>query len=336
MNMTNKLDNFFNSYFAENNLDCLAVAAANAGEMVYEFYKSNAEKSEYSRFDEYTKLDIGSLAQIYIGIIIIRLIEEGKITADDLVKEYIPEFKYDNVRIIHLLTHTSGLFEDKQIDLTKIKSEKELFEKVYALPRHEVEPGSQYLYCGFGYTILMDIIQRTEKNDIETIADDIIYRPLGLKRTSFVSADENHYGITIMPDNAGNVINLAKVPTVGGSCAYSVPTELLKTGNLFLNYCKGRGNGVLSKVGFDFALSESFCSRDILRTPLFYVKKNNMYTPFADLSAEGTFGIFGNTGCALSIDPKNDVSIVIATNSMEFNRNSSNSKKIINKIMSCF
>ena len=60
-------------------------------------------------------------------MIIMMLEEEGKLSYDDSVSQYIPELPYPGITIRHLLTHTSGLPDyqaimDKHWDKSKVAS----------------------------------------------------------------------------------------------------------------------------------------------------------------------------------------------------------------------
>ena len=63
--------------------------------------------------DVNTLYDVASLTKVLVtNVLITKLLEEGKIKLDDKVNKYLPKFKYDNITIYHLLTHSSGLIAD--------------------------------------------------------------------------------------------------------------------------------------------------------------------------------------------------------------------------------
>ncbi|WP_257097157.1 serine hydrolase [Sphingobacterium sp. E70] len=65
--------------------------------------------------NEYTNFQIASTSKAFTVVALAILVEEGKITLEDKVKDHIPEFKMyndyvtENMNIADLLTHRSGL-----------------------------------------------------------------------------------------------------------------------------------------------------------------------------------------------------------------------------------
>ncbi|MDZ5001321.1 serine hydrolase, partial [Clostridium perfringens] len=68
-----------------------------------------------------TRFGIASGAKLLTAISICKLVEQGKLKFDSLLKEYIDCDNFDeNVTVKHLLTHTSGLTDYFYEDFTEI------------------------------------------------------------------------------------------------------------------------------------------------------------------------------------------------------------------------
>ncbi|MGL5649266.1 MAG: serine hydrolase domain-containing protein [Clostridium sp.] len=68
-----------------------------------------------------TRFGIASGAKLLTAISICKLVEQGKLKFDSLLKEYIKCDNFDeNVTVKHLLTHTSGLPDYFYVDFTEI------------------------------------------------------------------------------------------------------------------------------------------------------------------------------------------------------------------------
>jgi CubicO group peptidase (beta-lactamase class C family) len=119
------------------------------------------------------------------------LVEEGKLSYDDPVREYIPSF--DNYRagfiqIKHLLSHTSGfrinsLFLEPYMepspehpDAPTLQLEAARFGEVGA----EVLPGTSYSYSNPGFNTLGALIEIASGQPLEEFLDERIYTPLGM------------------------------------------------------------------------------------------------------------------------------------------------------------
>lgn len=111
---------------------------------------------------------------LVINTLISILINENELRLDSKVKEYLPEFKYDDVAIIHLLTHSSGLC--KKIDNKKY------------------DTGATVLFDDINFKILKQIIEKLYTTDMELLARSFIFEPLGMNDTKLV---KNHIITTI-------------------------------------------------------------------------------------------------------------------------------------------
>jgi CubicO group peptidase (beta-lactamase class C family) len=60
---------------------------------------------------ETLRFNIASVSKTFTTVSILQLKEKGKIDIDKPVKKYLPEFPYNDIKIRHLLSHTSGLLD---------------------------------------------------------------------------------------------------------------------------------------------------------------------------------------------------------------------------------
>ena len=64
-------------------------------------------KTQLSPFAEY---DLASLTKVLATEnVLLKLYDQGKLSFNEPLQEFIPEFKDSRVRLFHLLTHTSGI-----------------------------------------------------------------------------------------------------------------------------------------------------------------------------------------------------------------------------------
>lgn len=131
---------------------------------------------------------IGSISKIYTASIILKLVEEGKISLADKLSLYFPEVDQSElITIDHLLRHRSGI--PNMTDLAD-------YEKYSHLPQSEVEtlnrfkkyklefaPGVKYEYSNTGYVLLTYIAQKASGENYQTLLEKYITKPLQLKNT---------------------------------------------------------------------------------------------------------------------------------------------------------
>ena len=144
---------------------------------------------------------IGSITKTYTATIILQLMEEGKINIDSLAIKYVPNsFKAildsmqygPDVKVIHLLNHTSGIFSYTWIEQFFIDRYANLSQSisVYDIMNYVTEygwfvnyPGTEYHYSNTNYVILGVIIEHiTGKSYIDNLVERI-FNPLNLSNT---------------------------------------------------------------------------------------------------------------------------------------------------------
>ncbi|MBU0561768.1 MAG: beta-lactamase family protein, partial [Bacteroidetes bacterium] len=136
--------------------------------------------------DVSTKFRIGSVTKQFTAVLILQLVEAGKIDLNKTISDYLPYYREDNgkrANIHQLLTHTSGIpsytglpnFAD---EISKTKSNPKDFVVKHCSGDFEFEPGSQFLYNNSGYFILGAIIEEVTGKDYATVLKENILVPL--------------------------------------------------------------------------------------------------------------------------------------------------------------
>jgi len=112
-----------------------------------------------------------------------RLIEEGRLTLDTTVSSILGEFRHPEVKIQHLLTHTSGLPADIHRAAT-LKSREEVLYRIYASDL--INPvGKNIVYSDIGYMLLGLIIEKITGKTLDVLAEEWIFKPLEMHDTSY-------------------------------------------------------------------------------------------------------------------------------------------------------
>lgn len=131
------------------------------------------------------------------------LVDQGKLTLDDPVEKYLPEFKgikfivdkeakpqelktAEPITIRQVLSHMSGLPFKSQLEQPTL----DLFPlsvrcKSYAAAPLDFEPGTKYQYSNAGINTAARIIEVVSQQSFESFLDKHILEPLGMNETSF-------------------------------------------------------------------------------------------------------------------------------------------------------
>jgi CubicO group peptidase (beta-lactamase class C family) len=132
-----------------------------------------------------TVFPIGSNTKQLTAAAIMKLQEQGRLNVTDPVSLYIPNAtKWKDMRIYHLLNHTSGIPSDGAFSLTDPEdlTLPQTMERITALPLM-FEPGTSYTYSNNGYIALSFIIEKTSGISYEDYLKANIFRPPGMDRS---------------------------------------------------------------------------------------------------------------------------------------------------------
>lgn len=140
---------------------------------------------------------IASMTKPVTSTAVMMLQDEGKLSVDDPVEKYLPEFKDlktadgepAKITIRHLLTHTSGLAE---ISSEQAKNAKTLADVIplYVAKPVNFTPGSKWVYCQSSINTAGRIVEIVSGKPFADFLDERLFRPLGMKDTTFYLTDD--------------------------------------------------------------------------------------------------------------------------------------------------
>ena len=138
-----------------------------------------------------TVFDLASLTKpIATATSVMLLIEQGKLSPDDLVSKYWPAFAAngkDRVTIAHLLLHTSGLTADNAVgDYADGKAK--ALERIANL-KLEAPPGTRFMYSDMGFIALGEVVEKVDGLPLNEFAKKHIFDPLKMSDTTFLPGE---------------------------------------------------------------------------------------------------------------------------------------------------
>ena len=151
--------------------------------------------------DEAMHLDaifwIASMSKPTLGTLIMMLQDEGRLNVDDPVEKYLPEFKDlktadgkpANLKIRHLLTHTSGMGEISGPQARESKTLASVIPLYLAKP-FAFEPGSKWQYCQSGINTGGRIAEVVTGESLDKLMQKRLFGPLGMKDTTFYLSEQ--------------------------------------------------------------------------------------------------------------------------------------------------
>jgi CubicO group peptidase (beta-lactamase class C family) len=201
---------------------------------------ASREKNQPNKPD--TKFNLGSINKIFTRIAIGQLVQQGKISFDDKLGKFLPDYPdkdaAEKVTIRHLVTMKSGIgdFFGEKFDA----SPKENFRKnsdfipLFANQPLAFEPGTSQQYSNGGYILLGAIIEKVSGKSYYDYVRENIFKVAGMTETDSFESDKMPLntadGYTKRNPKNELVNNLNTRPARGSAAGggYSTAGDLLK------------------------------------------------------------------------------------------------------------
>ncbi|MCI0706321.1 MAG: beta-lactamase family protein [Ignavibacteriae bacterium] len=216
------------------------VLIAQHGNIVFHNAYGYADREEKIPNKPDTKFNIGSLNKSFTALAIRQLVDEGKISLDDKLKKFLPEYPNreaaEKVTIQHLLDMTSGIGDIfcpayESTPKEKLRSIED-FIPLFAGEPLQFEPGTQRQYSNGGYILLGAIIQKVSGLDYYTYVREKIFKPAGMTVTEYYAknAAVENLARGYMRADTELKDNYPTLPGRGSSAGggYSTAEDLLK------------------------------------------------------------------------------------------------------------
>ncbi|MEV6331165.1 serine hydrolase domain-containing protein [Streptomyces sp. NPDC051909] len=168
--------------------------------------------------DVRSRFRIGSVSKTFSTVVLLQLVDEGRLELDQPVNRYLPGLLPDDrITVRHLLTHRSGLadYTDPMFEHTvpgfesvrnRVFTYQELVDLSLALPR-TTEPGVSYKYSNANFVVVGMLIEKLTGRPVADAYQRRIFKPLKLRGTSYVHPDTRiagpHVHGYLHPDEAG-------------------------------------------------------------------------------------------------------------------------------------
>ncbi|MGW4745805.1 serine hydrolase domain-containing protein [Streptomyces sp. NPDC004290] len=162
---------------------------------------------------------VGSVSKTFSSVVLLQLVEEGRLELDAPVDRYLPGLLPDDrITVRHLLTHRSGLadYTDAMFNDTvpgfeavrnRVFSYRELVDLSLREPR-TTEPGVSYKYSNANFVVVGMLIEKLTGRPVSDAYQRRIFTPLKLTSTSYVHPDTRIAGLRVRgylhPDAAGD------------------------------------------------------------------------------------------------------------------------------------
>lgn len=186
-----KVDALFVQWGKPDSPGC-ALAVIKDGQIVYKRAYGMANLDYGIPISSVSVFNIASVSKQFTAMSIALLAKQGKLSLDDDIRKYVPEFpQYQSpITIRNLIYQTSGIREYSHLmSAAGIRFQDAPDEDVFKMLTRQKDlnfkPGEEYLYSNSNYFLLAQIVKSASGKSLREFAEENIFKPLGMVNTGF-------------------------------------------------------------------------------------------------------------------------------------------------------
>ena len=175
-----------------------------------------------------TVFNTGSVSKTFVANTILMLARENKLSLNDSLSKYFPGFKNPSigqtVKIIHLLTHTSGLPDNRRKHLSDTflltANDQENFDPILLNDSLLFEPGSRFQYSNPAFNALALIIEKVTGRKWQEVVKEKIFVPAGMNASTITDYAHPEKGVAhayLKTDSGFTELDYGEEPTFNAS-----------------------------------------------------------------------------------------------------------------------
>lgn len=192
-NVKSFADDYFKKNSAVWHVPGVAVSVVKDGKELYKAGYGVSDIEKNTRVDpDVTTFPAASVSKLFTATAIMQLSQSGQLNLNEDIQKYADDISVRNsykekITCQNLLTHTSGLDEESELDGSvcnpgEIQSQKYYFQK--HIPTVVVRPGTVCQYSNMGYNLLGYVVEKVSGETYENYVTSHILKPLQMNQTS--------------------------------------------------------------------------------------------------------------------------------------------------------
>src|SRR5580698_3007677 len=169
----------------------LEVAVIRDGRTVLMKSYGSADLEEHVPVSNDGVFRIGSVTKQFTAVALLLLAEEGKVSLQDKLSKYYPNFpRANDITLDEMLHHTSGIYNYTSapsfaVDGMIHRSTDEMVEYIGKLPKtQDFEPGTDWSYSNSAYFILGGVVEKASGQPLAKVFQTRLFAPLGMTHSA--------------------------------------------------------------------------------------------------------------------------------------------------------
>ena len=197
------LDKIFDSVFKATEPGG-AVLIAKDGKIIYEKGFGVEDITTKKLIDNNTLFNVGSISKTFVAFGILQLAKENKLSIDDDIYKYFPDFKDSSIakkiKIHHLLTHSSGLPDIRNVQGDSVfylsAKDEENWAPIKKADSLEFQPGERFNYSNPAFNGLALIIEKVSGMKWQDYIKKNIMEPAGMNSSTITDGSYPESGVS--------------------------------------------------------------------------------------------------------------------------------------------
>ncbi|MCX7845948.1 MAG: beta-lactamase family protein [Dictyoglomaceae bacterium] len=318
-----KIDELIEKYIGNKTFPGGVLLIGNDKEIIFEKaygYRALFPEKEENSVD--TIYDLASLTKVIATTpAIMKLLEDGEIRLWDSVGKFLKEFSYgekQEIKIFHLLTHTSGLPSYSNA-WKYAKNPEELKEEILKTALL-YKTGEDFLYSCLNFIILRYIIEEITHVPFDKYVKENVFNPLNMRDTGFLPKNKRRIAPTcereekILRGEPDDELAYYQGGISGNAGLFSTAEDLYRYARSLIN----KEYMIFSPYTLELFTREHISFRDEKRGLGWMIK--SISSSCGDLFSEKSFGHTGYTGTSLWIDPLKKLIVIFLSNRTHISR----------------
>ena len=196
------IDSLFQSWFRPGEPGG-AVLLVKDNKIVYQAGFGVADISTKEPISAQTLFNVGSISKTFVAYGILNLASEKKLSLEDGLYKYFPDFKNEEiakkVKLYHLLTHTSGIPDSRKVEEEKefylVAKDEGNFAPLKLTDTLQFEPGTRYRYSNPAFNGLALIIEKVTGKKWQDYVNSLIFQSPGMKKSTITDGPHPRSGV---------------------------------------------------------------------------------------------------------------------------------------------
>jgi CubicO group peptidase (beta-lactamase class C family) len=331
-----KISSAMQGFVADGKLVCAVGFVFRRGRLLYGDAVGYSDLAAKTPIRTDAIFDVRSISKPLTAIGVMVLVDSGKISLNDPINRYLPEFGNVKVNssgglifpkrpptIFDLLTDTAGINARLNESLTRsfalpLKGAVNL----YAAHPLEFEPGQKWEYSSAGFAILGRIIEIVSNQPFESFMHERVFSAIGMQDSFFFPPADKVSRIPVMYILENGRLHKDALDVTRKGQLYAAPEfglcttgrDLEKVAQVFLNDGLSSGKRFLSSRAIRMMTARQVPTDDpSLDMGLSWFLHTAKNAPCAYPATVGSFGAAGASGCFFWIDPERKIIRIFLT-----------------------